>query len=98
MANNLGSNPWVIDTKGLITSDPIRIQKMRWHPVAADNDCQVCHADGNLIWPIRAIASATNNESVGCEEIDFNPPWPCNGLKVEALDAGTLYVYVHKVF
>jgi len=98
MANNLGGNPWVIDTAGLITSDPLRVQKMRWHPNASDNDCTVCHADGSPIWPIRAIASAANNESVGCEEVDFNPPWPCYGLRVLAIDGGTLYVYVHKVF
>jgi hypothetical protein len=98
MANDTTTNPWIITTKGLITSDPVRVQKLLWVANAADNDCVVAHANGKTVWPVRAIASGANNESVGQESIEFNPPWPFEGLDVETLDGGTLYVFVHKVF
>lgn len=97
MSNKLEGNPLVIDTAGLITNDPKRATKMRWHPNAANNDLVVAHADGEVIWPIRAIATAADNESVGCEEINFVPAFPCRGLKVITIDAGTLYVFLDTV-
>lgn len=93
MANDLSGNPWIVDTAGVIAVDPLRVTKMRWHPNAADNDLLVSHGDGAVVWPIRAIAAASSNESVGCEEINFSPPFPFRGLKVVSIDAGTLYVF-----
>jgi hypothetical protein len=98
VANDLSSNPWIIETAGVITYRPKRVTKMRWHPTAADNDLVVCHSHGSVVWPIRSITGSANNESVGCEEINFNPPFPFEGIKVETLDAGKLYIFFDTVY
>jgi hypothetical protein len=97
MANDLTGNPLVVDTAAVLTTDPKRLQKMRWHPNDANNDCVVQHADGSALWPIRSITTSANNESAGIEEIDFNPAFPARGIKVASLTGGKLYIYLYTV-
>jgi hypothetical protein len=95
MANVITGNPWILDTAGVITTNPTSIAKIRYYPNAADNDLSIGHGDGTVVWVTRAIATASSNESTGQEEIVFDPPLAFSGFKVNTIDAGTVYVYVN---
>lgn len=98
MSNKIEQNPWILDTQGVITQNPTSVSKIRWYPNAANDDLSIGHADGSVVWVTRAIATAASNESVGQEEIVFNPPMSFSGMKINVLDAGTVYVYLNSLF
>jgi hypothetical protein len=97
MANVTTSNPWILDTAGVITANPVSVAKIRYYPNAADNDLSIGHGDGTVVWVTRAIAASSSNESVGQEEIVFQPPMGFTGFKINVIDAGTVYVYLNSV-
>jgi hypothetical protein len=92
MANSTVANPWILDTAGVITTSNIWMEKMVYVPNAADNDLIVKDNGGNIVWSIRAIASAANNESTGMEH--FDGPLLLNGFNLDTIDGGTLRVYM----
>jgi hypothetical protein len=98
MANNLTKNPWILDTAGVVTANPTSVAKIRWYPNAANDDLSIGHADGSVVWITRAIAAASANESVGQEEIVFQPPMSFSGMAINVLDAGKVYVYLNSLF
>jgi hypothetical protein len=93
MSNVTTANPWILDTAAVITTEPVRVRRMTYIPNAADNDLEVKHANGGgVIWVTRAIAAASNNESVGQEA--FEGPIGCSGFNLATIDGGKLYVYL----
>jgi hypothetical protein len=92
MSNVTTANPWILDTAAVITTEPVRVRKMTYIPNAADNDLEVRHASGGVIWVTRAIAAASNNESIGQET--FDGPIGCSGFNLAVIDGGKLYVYL----
>jgi hypothetical protein len=97
MANNVANNPWILDTAGVITTNPTSVSRIRWYPNAADDDLSVGHGDGSVVWATRAATGAASNESVGQEEIVFQPPMAFAGVKLNTLDAGTVHLFVNSV-
>lgn len=94
MANNLGQNPYIIDTPGagIITTNIIRMKKLRWiGGTTAGHQCIVTDQFGNVFW--KSIAPAANY----VEETDWttynNQSVTLNGLKVTVMGSGELHLY-----
>jgi hypothetical protein len=98
MANNLSSNPLVIDTAGagdiLAASAPIRVRCFKWDPTQAATNgqqCVVTDSAGNEVW--RSTQATT---FLGMPDwIDFpEGGLRMKGLKVPTLAVGKLYIYL----
>ena len=91
MANDINQNPWILDTVGIITTDEVRIHRMRWIGVdATADDLVVQHADGSYLWTAKALAGDATND------IDYDMPvthFRAFGLKLTTLDSGKLEVW-----
>lgn len=91
MANDIDQNPWILDTAGVITTDRVRIAKIRWIGVdAAGDDLVVQHADGTYLWTAKALAGDATND------IDYELPvdnFDAEGLKLTTLDSGKVEVW-----
>lgn len=96
MANVLTSRTWVLDTASTtvnITSRPVFISGMQYHPADADNDLVVQDGSGGPIWTIRSTDGAPAHESFGIERwVNPAPHVPFPGLRLHTIDGGTLYV------
>jgi hypothetical protein len=98
MANSLVQNPIVVDTAGasVLITQPLRVRKIRWVPVsttAVDNAVTVKHKDGNVFWAHVVTDIGTVGQLVEPQESDFQDQ-VLNGLLVDTLTTGTLYIYV----
>jgi hypothetical protein len=98
MANNTAHNPWILDTAGVATANPVSVSQFQWQPVAQNDDLEVTHADGITIWKVRATAAGSNDEGYALESIVFSHPVSCSGLTVKTIDSGKLYVYLNSLF
>lgn len=99
MANsNSLVNPWVLDTAGVITTLDVWIQRIEWHPNAADNDLVIHNRNAEAVLTARAAAGAPNHETYGIETWDYSDRLNGEGklfagFDLETIDGGTLYVY-----
>lgn len=91
LANNLAGNPWILDAAATITTDKVRIAKIRWDAegAAAGNNAILTNAADRVLWAASAPGVNTTIESdfLGLEG-------DVVGLKVSQIDAGRLYVYL----
>lgn len=93
MANAYGPLEWKLDTAATITTDKIRIKKMRLVAGAAGDDLLVSNSAGDKIWEItNALASGL----AGAEEIDFGDSGhDTEGFVLTTLTSGAvLYVWI----
>ena len=99
MANNLPSNPLVIDTAAAaaVISSYIRITKIKWFDSGADiaegDQAIINNSAGNRIWEHRAGVVGTVGGFVPPVSDDFNPPINQRGVVVPTLTHGTLFIY-----
>src|SRR5262245_25073015 len=97
MANDLSSNPLVLDTAAgtdiLAANAPVKIKKLRWvvltGGVAADT-CVLTNSAGKVIWEC-ANQGALANFNL---ETDFGPGHKVLGLKLPTIARGKLYAYL----
>lgn len=94
MANNITTNPMVIDTAGagVIINVSLRIKKLRWvGGTTAGHAAVVKDKEGNIFW--ESVCPAANY----VEETDFalhkSQRNVLNGLIVSTLGSGKLYLY-----
>ena len=87
MANQLGSNPWVLDTAGaaILYNTDIKAAHFEWEGAANGNTIQVKDRFGKIIW---AAVWATGQSLVE----SFTIEW-IHGLALTVLDGGILRVY-----
>lgn len=90
MANNTTGNPWILDTAGVITTQPVNVITMEWVPNAADDDLTINDTSGNVIWDRDALTGGT----AGMEKFGPSKFFRANGFNLSVIDGGTLYVYV----
>ena len=91
MANAYGLKTWKLDTAGTISSDRIRVSKMRWIPNAAGDDLLVSNSAGEVIWE---ITNALAGGVAGAEEVDFGDGHDIDGFVLTTLGGGVLYVWI----
>lgn len=88
MANDLTGSPFKVDTPGVIFTGPVFVNQMVWQePAAAAEDLVVLDASGRTLWDENAYSGGTG---VSIEQ-DINII--CNGITVNTIDSGTLYIY-----
>ena len=88
MANDTTGNPWVLDTAGVITTNPFVVKRMVWTPTTAGDDILVNDNSGT-VWSLKALA-ADSNQGIEYERVLENT---INGLNLVTIDHGTLYIY-----
>lgn len=88
MANQLGTNPWVIDTPGaaVLFSTDVKSAHFEWTNYTATTDvCVVKDRFGKIIW------SVTADSDLGLVE-SYKIHW-VHGIAVTSLTSGVLRVY-----
>jgi hypothetical protein len=86
--NDLNGSPFKIDTAGVIYTGPIFVTKMVWQePAAAAEDLVVLDSDVRTLWDENSYAGGIG---ISIEQ-DINQI--CNGIEVDVIDSGTLYIY-----
>ena len=99
MANDLTSNPLVVDTAAAaaVITSYINITKIRWVDTGADiaegGQAIVNNEAGKRIWEHRVGGIGTVADLVPNIESDFIPWLSQKGLTVPTLSAGTLHIY-----
>ena len=90
MANDVTTQPWIIDSTGVLTTDDIRIKHIRWDATAAAAGNAVILKDknGRVVWESHATGSNYDEDSLS-ENQRFFP-----GLTVDRIDSGTVYIYL----
>jgi len=93
MANASTGNPWILDTAGEITSNPVTVLKMEWKPNATDDSLEVRETSNQaVIWAAVALT--------GTPAGDREWTAPEGGLRINGFDlesvgtSCTLYVWV----
>ena len=89
MANDTTGNPWVLDTAGVITTNPFVVKRMVWTPTTVSDDILVQDNSGGTVWSLKAIA-ADSNQGISYELVLDGS---LNGLNLVTIDHGTLYIY-----
>lgn len=86
MANNWTNNPFVIDSAGTYAGW-VKISKIRWvsEGSVAGQNVVVKDSNGKEIW--KSTAAGANHE-----DSDRINEW-FNGINVETIESGTLYIY-----
>ncbi len=86
MADDLTSNPWVIDTTGAKTSAEIRVARIAWkNATTLSHTVLVVDGSGKTIFEDFASGAVYNvSEPIGRV---------CTGFSVTTLNSGKLYVY-----
>ncbi len=92
MANLLTGNPIFIDTVNGAVTRKMDIMAIFWEGIAAneiiaDNDFEI--VDNNAL-PIISKRAEGNGDGL---ELVFTKPFPVNGIKVTAIDAGVCYIF-----
>lgn len=93
MANDTSGSVWALDTAATIKTfnQRVKIISMYWRPNATNDDLDVRDGNGNaVLWLTKALTGGT----AGAETWHQSAPVWSNGLKVETIDGGTLYVHV----
>jgi len=89
MPNDTSRRPWSLDTAAVITTDIMRIKKLRWiGGTTAGHVCRVEDNNGERIWESAANGANFVDES-GFD--DKGEQFP--GLEVATIDSGILYVH-----
>jgi hypothetical protein len=91
MANSIINNPFILDTTATITTDSLRIKKVRWvNATTAGHTCSLTDVNNNVYW--ESVASGSNY----VEETDFSEITMdsnlLNGLQL-TLSSGKVYIY-----
>ena len=98
MANVITGRVWTLDTASItdnIVDGPVYISRIDFYPDATDNDLVMQDGYGGVLFTVRAIATASSNESSGIETwINFAPSIPIHGLRLHTLDAGRVEVTI----
>lgn len=96
MANNVTSNPLIIDSTGtLVVTGQMNVQKIRWVSPVANKTITLKDRKGAVKFQYVTGAGATPTEPVVVPDSDFNPPLPMDGLTVEDISsAGTVHIYL----
>jgi len=90
IANDLSSNPWVIDTPGtaLLTSMQVFVKGIRWiEGTTAGHLAEIQDKNGKVKW--RSVIAGIN--PVESDLIENIPGW-WDGMKVPTLQSGKLYI------
>lgn len=90
MANDLTSNPWIIDTAGagVISSERLRVKGVRWaEATTAAHVAEIQDKNGKVKW--RSVASGVNYVESDLIE-SLGGDW--DGIKVPTLGSGKLYI------
>ena len=90
MANDITSNPWVLDTAGVVTTAPFRCKEIVWTPTTDGDDLLLADNGGKTIWSLKAVAADANQGIEYPKRIDG----ALNGLDITTIDNGTVYVYL----
>ena len=90
MANDLTGNPYICDTTGTVLSTPARVKKFVYTPTTDGDDLVVQDNAGNNVWKFKAIGAATD-QSIFYENVIDGP---VNGISINTIDNGTLYIYL----
>lgn len=96
MANAVDQNPIIVDTQGAtaLVTQTIRVRKIRWvGATTADHVAQIKNRHGKIMWRTLLTDIGTVGEIVAPIESDFDC-FPMDGLLVDDLDSGILYIYV----
>lgn len=89
MANDLTTNPWVIDTASasVLSSMLMRVKTVRWvGATTAGHKATIKDRNGKVMWD--SVAAGANY--VESELIEDITSW--DGIAVTALDSGKLYI------
>ena len=90
MANDTTQNPFLLDTAGVILSNPVTITEVRWRGIAAGADDLVI-AD-KLGSPVATRKGS--DAGAGDSLTVWDRPKPMVGFKLTTIDSGTLEVWV----
>ena len=91
MANDVTSNPWILDTAGAtpITTDLIRVKGIRWvGATTAAHAAILKDQNGKVKW--RSVASGANY--VESDNLFTRPPNNWDGLVLDTLQSGVIFV------
>jgi hypothetical protein len=91
MANQTTANPWRLDTPATITTDRVRVAKLRWvaEGASAGDNVVVSDSAGRVFW--EAVASGANQTS---ESDQFHGrAGDVEGFVLTTIQAGHLYVH-----
>jgi hypothetical protein len=91
MSNDIGHNPWKIDTASatVIFSGIVWIERLVWHePTTSGHALSITDKDGNVIWNKTALAGGSGLD------YDIKLDSVYKGLIVPTLGSGTLYVHL----
>lgn len=100
MANVVTQNPIIIDTAGAsaVITQPLRVRKFVWDAVGHATDDHVCSVkdkNGVQKWKRTLTSLGTVGELVSAQSEDFDKGvLNMDGLIVDTLGGGVLYVYV----
>lgn len=87
MANDISSNPWFIDTAGVLYKDKVKIKRLVWTQQATAGDSLVLKdINGQIIIQSKAYQPNFNQE--------FAYDGWFNGLDLTTLTSGVLLVYL----
>ena len=91
MANNFSGRPWILDTPGVITTDRVRVGKIRWDAegASAGDNVVLSRADGRVFWSATASAANFTTESDQFDGLAGD----CQGMTLTTINSGKLYVY-----
>lgn len=90
MANNINGDVWILDTAGVVTTKPVKVNRIIFEPGANSDDVILKDNKGTVILNWTAAADITAQQQFGA---DFDGRW-YQGLNLETIDGGTLRVYV----
>jgi hypothetical protein len=101
MANDITTNPrlWILDTAGALKAagNRVFVRGLHFEPAAVDNIVALSEygPDGST----RQLVARRRADHAAAEPVDasFDPPLECNGLYLETLTAGSVWVEVDKV-
>jgi len=91
MANDIGGNPWIIDTASAtaLLESRVWIERVIWdEPSSTTDEAIITDAAGNKIWGYEALAAGAGisyTQDIGISS---------KGLIVPTLGSGTLYIYI----
>lgn len=88
MANNIGANPWYLDTVGTIWPGKVYIKELIWNKPTAGDALVIKDINGNTI--INTVANA-NDPMFAFGALSW-----VNGFVVVTLASGTLSVFITK--
>lgn len=96
MANDISSNPLVLDTAAtsVVVSNLIRIKALKWTVDAGgtDNDtCVLTDKNGKVVY--EEILNVATSGTLQAPPMNLIPPLNVNGLVMLTLSGGKLYVY-----